>query len=638
MDPVRNKFVNKNDENEKVPVGESEISNGVDIVISSGKGGTGKTFVSSNIAFVLSKKGRDINYLDCDVEEPNSHLFIKPDIKREEEVKIIAPVEVNEDRCTLCGKCAEVCKYNAIAIVKDKVLIFKELCHVCGACEIVCPENAIIEKERKIGLLKHGAKDNIDFHYALLETAEGGMSPRLIQNVKKYQDKDKINILDSAPGTSCPVVETIKDADLVVLVTDPTPFGVNDLKLAVEMSQEVGKQPVILVNRAEYKNNALKDYCKRQQLEIIGEIPDDRNIAEIYSRGDLVAEKIPKYKELFENIAESMLKRAKEKRPVKKASRLEEKIDQKAIKAPKQPQQHKTDYRELVIISGKGGTGKTSIAAALSGLISNVVISDCDVDAADLHLILSPQVKQKGAFTGTVTARINQERCIQCDKCFSECRFGAIDRKEKDGNRYYQINELSCEGCGVCELVCPVSAVETEPAVNGHWFISQTRFGPMSHAKLGIAEENSGRLVSLVRDKAKELVSKVKAERIIADGSPGTGCPVIASLTGSDYALVVTEPTVSGIHDAERIIDLTEFFKIKTGLVVNKYDLNQNITDKIKKMTQQRDIEFLGTIPYGNQVTEAQMEKQTVVEYDKDCDISKKIIEISKNIQKRLEK
>ena len=617
---------------------ESGISNGVDIVISSGKGGTGKTFVATNLAYVLAGAGEDICYLDCDVEEPNGHLFIKPEIIGEEEVKIMAPAEVDEGKCTHCARCSQVCNYNAIAVVKNKVLIFKELCHACGACKIVCQEDAIIEKERKIGLLKHGKRDNIDFHYALLETAEGGMSPRLIQKVKEYRNVGRINILDSAPGTACPVVETIKDADIVVLVTDPTPFGINDLKLAVKMSRKVGKEPVILVNRAEYKDDKLKDYCEDAKLKIIGEIPDDRTIAEVYSVGDLVSEKMPEYRRLFEDIAASIIKASKEIRQVKEELKVEErKPKEKPLKAP-QYQDSKDDesFKELVIISGKGGTGKTSITGAFSGLAGEIVISDCDVDAADLHLILSPEIKEKGTFSGGVMAKINQDKCIRCGECFNKCRFNAVDRKESNGKIYYEINELTCEGCGVCSLVCPNSAIQTEPAINGEWFISDTRFGPMSFAKLGIAEENSGRLVSLVKDKARKLISKIKENQVIIDGSPGTGCPVIASLSGCHYALVVTEPTVSGIHDAERIIDLTEFFKIRTGLVVNKCDLNKEMTDKIKEMANSRNVEFLGTIPYGKEVTEAQMRRETVIEYDKNCDISKSIIRIWEEIKKRI--
>ncbi len=611
----------------------------MNIVIASGKGGTGKTFVATNLAYVLSKNKREVCYLDCDVEEPNGHLFLKPDIEKEEDVKILAPAEVDEKKCTNCGRCSEVCKYNAIATVKDKVLIFKELCHNCGACAIACPEGAIIEKERKIGTLKHGRAGNIDFHYGLLETAEGGMSPRLIKRVKSYASKDKINILDSPPGTACPVVETIKGADLVILVTDPTPFSVNDLKLSVDMSRKLGKEPVVLVNRAEYSDNKLKQYCKEAQLDIIAEIPDDRLIAEVYSVGDLVVEKLSQYESLFREISDSILKLSGEEREVR-AVKLEIQTEdlEKPIKAPKQSQAKTKNFKELVVISGKGGTGKTSLVGAFASLAEEIVISDCDVDAADLHLILNPENKQQGTFTGSIKAEIDQDKCIQCGKCFQECRFDAIKKIiDKNSNKTsYEIDPIACEGCGVCALVCPVQAVKTEDAINGEWFISSTKYGPMTHAKLGIAEENSGRLVTLVRNKAQDLVSQVSDNKILIDGSPGTGCPVIASLTGAHFALVVTEPTVSGIHDAGRIFDVINFFGIKAGLIVNKYDLNKEMTEKIKNLTEKREIKFLGTIPYDKKITEAQMQAKTVIEYDKDSPSSKSIKEIWQKVEERL--
>ena len=277
------------------------------IAISSGKGGTGKTFVATNIAATLAKQGKKVCYLDCDVEEPNGHLFLKPEIEKEEDINLLSPIGVDDKKCIKCGKCAEACTYNAIAVARGKVLFFPELCHVCGACEIVCPTNAIITGMKKIGVIKHGkSRGLIDFHYALLETAEGGMSPRLVKKVKSYAG-DGINIYDSPPGTSCPVVETVKDVDLCVLVTDPTPFGVNDLKLAVEMCRKIGQEPVIVVNRAEYLDDELKKYCAQSRLEIIAEIPDDRKIAELYSVGEIVIDKLPRYAQLFDSLVEKIL-------------------------------------------------------------------------------------------------------------------------------------------------------------------------------------------------------------------------------------------------------------------------------------------------------------------------------------------
>jgi MinD superfamily P-loop ATPase len=618
----------------------------MNIAISSGKGGTGKTFISTNIACVLAMKGEKVRYLDCDVEEPNGHLFLKPEIHKEEDVTLIAPSGVDEEKCIKCGKCAKACNYNAIAMVNNKVLFFNELCHVCGGCKIVCPVDAIIEKERKIGVIRHGKSPlgstgpggAIDFHYALLETAEGGMSPRLVKKVKEYA-REGINILDSSPGTACPVVETVKEADLCVLVTDPTPFGINDLKLAVDMARDIGQEPVIVVNRAEYYDDELKRYCHDAELEIIGEIPDDRKIAEAYSVGDIVVEKLPQYRELFEKIALRIIELAGKERPVKKVEKTKT-LPAKGVKKTEKSEQYRTPAgagkpKELVVISGKGGTGKTSIVACFAALADNAGISDCDVDAADLFLILSPRIRERGDFSGGVKVEIDQDKCTGCGKCAEVCRFSAI-RKGPDGERTrFVVDPVACEGCGVCYLVCEAGAIKMEDAVNGEWFISDTRFGPMSHAKLGVAEENSGRLVTLVRNKAVSLAHEFKKDKELIDGSPGTGCPVIASLTGADYALIVTEPTVSGLHDMRRVLEVTKYFGIPSGVVVNKYDLNKDMTDRIKKLSEGDNVEFLGVVPYDKIVTEAQMKKLSVVEFSRSA-VAKNIEQIWRKVSSRL--
>ncbi|MFW6149300.1 MAG: P-loop NTPase [Atribacterota bacterium] len=608
------------------------------IAIASGKGGTGKTLISTNLARILSDMEEKVHYIDCDVEEPNGHLFLKPNDNREEDIYLLSPAGVDETKCIKCGKCSEVCHYNAIALVKDKILFFKELCHLCGACQIVCPVDAIIENERKIGTLRHGLSGKIDFHDGLLATAEGGMSPRLIRKLKTYTSEG-INILDSSPGTACPVVETIKDANLCVLVTDPTPFGIHDLKLAVAMARSLGKEPVIVVNRSSYDSYNLKAYCNDQQLEIVGEIPNDRKIAHFYSRGDLIIDEIPEYKVSFKKLAFRIIENAKHEREIKKPAEKDYFFTDRQVskKSLKSEQANKKKPKEVVIISGKEGTGKTSLAASLSALDHSMVIADCDVDAADLHLILEPKVKQRGYFSGAVIAKIIQKKCIACGKCKDACRFLAIEKKVKKGKTKYYINPVDCEGCGVCYLVCPENAIEVHDAINGEWFISDTRFGPMSHARLGIAEENSGRLVTLVRDHAVNLAKERKINNNLIDGSPGTGCPVIASLTAADYAVIVTEPTVSGLHDMKRIIELIKYFGIKAGVVVNKFDINKDMTEKIKEESSKAEIKMLGFIPYDEIVTEAQIKVKSVVEYEPKSEVAKEIIKVNNIINKEIE-
>jgi MinD superfamily P-loop ATPase len=597
------------------------------IVIASGKGGTGKTFIATNIAKTLEKKGRKLTYLDCDVEEPNGHLFLKPKISEEIDIEIEAPLRVDEDKCIACGKCVEACSYNAIALVKGKVLFFPELCHVCGGCSIVCPTDAIVEDKKKIGVLKKGKTGDMNVFYALLKTGEGGMSPRLIQNVKQ-QEGEGINIIDAPPGTACPAVESINGADLAVLVTDPTPFGINDLKLAVNMCRELKIEPVVLVNRADYKDNKLKEYCEKAELEIIGEIPDDREIAEIYSNGGLIVEQEnSRYVDLFEKLSKILEKSAEVKRSVKEPEEISYKGQKIRSKELRQQPDLESDkkLKEMVVISGKGGTGKTSLTASFAALAENPVISDCDVDAADLHLITEPRILNKGFFTGSVSTEIDQDKCTNCGRCMDACRFNAIEKTEGK----YNIDPFECEGCGVCNLVCQDGAIKVEDAINGEWYTSETRLGVMSHAKLGLAEENTGRLVTVVRNKASEITTE--QNRMIIDGAPGTGCPVIASLSGVDYALIVTEPTVSGIHDMQRVIDVADHFGVKTGILINKSDLNQEKTNEIKNIAKEKKIEIMGEIPYDPGFTDAQMKKLSIVEYQNN-DTTKKI----KNIWKKI--
>lgn len=274
--------------------------------------------------------------------------------------------------------------------------------------------------------------------------------------------------------------------------------------------------------------------------------------------------------------------------------------------------------KELVVISGKGGTGKTSITAAFASLARNTVLADCDVDAADLHLVSEPKIKQESEFSGGRQARILPEKCIGCGKCAKMCRFDAI-HLNGPGNgliaKTYQVDPISCEGCKVCVEFCPQKTIVFEPAVNGKWFISETRFGPMVHAKLGIAEENSGKLVTLIRKEAKAIAEKHNKDLLIIDGSPGIGCPVIASITGADLVLVVTEPTLSGKHDLERVARLTAVFGIKTLVCINKADINIEMTEQIAADATQHGLKVIGKIPYDEAFTRAQILKATLIEY-----------------------
>ncbi|MCK5534399.1 ATP-binding protein [bacterium] len=272
--------------------------------------------------------------------------------------------------------------------------------------------------------------------------------------------------------------------------------------------------------------------------------------------------------------------------------------------------------KQIVIISGKGGTGKTVVTGAFASLAKNKIMADCDVDAADLHLLLKPEIKKRHEFKSGVTAFIDKELCSQCGQCVQVCRFSAVEiGKNVSGEKEFTIDPIACEGCAFCSFVCPTEAIKMEENISGEWYISDTRFGPFVHARLGIASENSGKLVALVKQKAKELAEKQNCDWIIIDGAPGIGCPVIASLSGIDYALVITEPTLSGLHDADRVIQVVKHFKISVRLIINKYDLNKEMTEKIEEYCKNNNIPLVGKISFDESMVKAIIEGKTIIEY-----------------------
>mgnify|MGYP001182402843 CR=1 FL=1 len=263
--------------------------------------------------------------------------------------------------------------------------------------------------------------------------------------------------------------------------------------------------------------------------------------------------------------------------------------------------------KEVVVLSGKGGTGKTTLVGSLAVLAENKVLADCDVDAADLHLLLNPVQKQKSEFWSGQAAYIDPDRCTQCGLCGEICRFGAI--------RDFEVDPVSCEGCGFCARACPDAAIVMKDTLSGHWFVSDSRFGPMVHARLGIAQENSGKLVATVRQQAKKIAEREGRSLILCDGPPGIGCPVISSLSGASLALLVTEPTLSGMHDLDRVLDVCRHFGVRATVCINKYDLNETNTAQIEKQCSGRGVEIAGKIPFDNIVTESIVRGIPIVEH-----------------------
>ncbi|HOJ31350.1 MAG TPA: ATP-binding protein [bacterium] len=292
--------------------------------------------------------------------------------------------------------------------------------------------------------------------------------------------------------------------------------------------------------------------------------------------------------------------------------------------------------KKILVISGKGGTGKTFLTASLSYLASDKkIIVDCDVDAANLYLLLHPDIKRSEVFEWGYEAVINQDKCIRCGKCLAICRFEAIKTVHKDDNRGIDritVDPFSCEGCGVCKYGCPVGAVDLRKKESGKWFISDTKYGPFVFAKLGIAAENSGKLVSKIKQEAYTLAEKELAEYIIIDGPPGIGCPVIASMSGVDLALVVTEPTLSGISDMKRVMEVAEHFQVETKVVVNKYDINLETTEEIRRICYAKGIEVLGQLPFSEKVVQSIVKQVPFTEFSNGS-IAKDIAKIWEKIK-----
>jgi len=274
------------------------------ISIASGKGGTGKTTIATNMACYLAMQNDNVIYADCDVEEPNGHIFLKPEWDKTYNVQVKNP-KIDNEKCDYCAICSEFCQFNALAVLKNKVLTFPNLCHSCGGCKLLCPQEAIHEVERTIGEVRAGHRNNLTVYEGRLNVRES-LSPPVIKFLKSIIKQSEILIIDAPPGTSCPVIEAIKDSDYVILVTEPTPFGLNDLILAVDTVKKLGLPFGVIVNRDGVGDDRVLKYCKENRIEVLLQIPNDRQVAEIYSEGGLIVEKLKKYQKYYENLTQKI--------------------------------------------------------------------------------------------------------------------------------------------------------------------------------------------------------------------------------------------------------------------------------------------------------------------------------------------
>ncbi|MBL7114789.1 MAG: ATP-binding protein [Kiritimatiellae bacterium] len=605
------------------------------ITVASGKGGTGKTTFAVNLAYALAKQGEGVRLLDCDVEEPNDHLFVQPQFTETSEVTVPKPVW-NEEKCTGCGECAQACNYNAIAVVKGRALIFNEVCHSCGLCSYVCPEKALHEAPSLIGVVQSAPRNQpFFFAHGLLNIGES-LAPKVVQAVKGHIHPDSINILDASPGTACPVVKALEGTDVAVLITEPTPFGLNDLKLAVAMTLKMGIPTGIVINRSDGEDRIITDWTDSVNVPIVGRIPFERKYAETYSRGNIL---IHEHAELEPNLLEIYKALCTLDKPASPLTSEQESAALTPMPATAFEKGQDLDHREVVIISGKGGTGKTTITGSFAVLSQKQVLADNDVDAADLHLLLAPRVREVHPFVGGTKSSVDSLACIGCGRCAEACHFDAL-RLNGPANavadKTWQVDPVSCEGCGFCIRICPVKAIWEEETITGTWYVSETDCGPMVHARLGIAEENSGRLVTQVRNHAGALAKQLEIGRILGDGPPGTGCPVIASISGCDLALIVTEPTVSGVHDMKRVLDLTAHFGIPALIIINKADLNANQAEEIIRIAEEQQSRVIAKIPFDKTVNDALTAGKTVVQHGQGT-ASHAIKEAWQKVQQELE-
>jgi MinD superfamily P-loop ATPase len=497
-----------------------------------------------------------------------------------------------------------------MATLESGVLVFNELCHSCGACLAACPEGALAWANHALGKVRSGVYriGGVERPFADGELATGQVrSSAVIAQVKAAAGDAPHTVLDCPPGCSCAVAEAVRGADLCVLVTEPTPFGLSDLQKALGLVRHFGIPHTVILNRSDLAGTDVRRFCEARGVPVLLEIPYDAHLARLYAEGRLAFEEDNGYRSIFIGLADAIARGAMGlARPEGGAGPIE-----LFAGAPETPNERCTERAvperivQVAVISGKGGTGKTSLAASLAALAQDQAVADCDVDAANLHLLLKPCDESRVPFSGSHLAIVDAERCRGCGVCENECRFDAITLGE-----VATVDPLRCEGCGLCALVCPLADTPQEmpirivPRLSGYAYAGRTPTGPLSRGELLAGGEASGKLVTLVRQLAEGQAAEVGAQQMLIDASPGMGCPVNASLTGCDLAVAVTEPSRSALHDLERVLDLAQWFRVPACVVINKADVCPAMADAIRSACGARGVEVLGEVPFDRRVPE----------------------------------
>lgn len=554
------------------------------IVIASGKGGTGKTTVAVNLAALMQRKKLATTLLDCDVEAPNGHLYADFKLVGTSPVTVQQPQFISS-HCVGEGACVPHCQFNALAAVNGQILIFDDLCHACGVCTDFCEADALRMTDTVCGSVRtwQSAQESLTLVDGLL-TVGSRRTESVIAEVLEQAPKSTYQLIDAPPGTGCAMMAAAEVGDLLLLVTEPTPAGLNDLKLAVSVAVELRKPVAVVINRSGANDGLIETFCDQMYLPIFGRIPFSTTAAKLGAKGQLFVDEpelAPYYEILWINLTSRRgMIPSRQKLSCDSKSRLIS-LD-KAV----------TDRRfEVTVLSGKGGTGKTTITRLLAEKLAVPVVCDCDVEGADLHCFMPGTSRLVEHFEGGAHAIIDDSQCIQCGVC-NRCQFGAL--RWDDSHRQPTIQSMTCEGCGRCLEACPTGAIKLEPVVTANIWSRSHKAQTLVHSRLNPGAGHSGKLATRV----KAIGRTFSGDWQLNDGPPGTGCPVMATLSGTNFLVAVVEPSVSSLHDLQRLVQAAARFKLRPWVVINKFTLNLEMTAAVEAYCQQANLSVIGKLPF----------------------------------------